>query len=305
MDEGVRISADVLTAVRSRWLTDARLEPLTGGMNSRTWTVTAGKGGCGKHERWVAKLVPLDQHDPFTRGLQAATAVEAAGIPAGRPLLTRDGRDHLDLPAGVLALLRWVDGVPLSSGAQDQEQIGVTLGAAHVALRGTSDTSAGAFPRWLDPDAEHLVVEDWVRPAVRTALGDYRALDHSRLQLGLLHGDPVPEAFLRSLLQPDVCGLIDWSSAEYGPLLYDVASALMYVGGLQPGRVLLQAYGRVVDLPSANSSHELEVVLALRQAVQADYFARRLAGGDLTGVTDAADNRAGLHDAKAFFAVSE
>jgi hypothetical protein len=27
------------------------------------------------------------------------------------------------------------------------------------------------------------------------------------------------------------CGIIDWSSAEHGPLLYDLASAVMYLGG--------------------------------------------------------------------------
>lgn len=304
MDEGGWIDDDdVLTAVRSRWqLTDARLEPLAGGMNSRTWVVIAPRDGLGGHQRWVAKLVRPDQRDSFTRGLAAAAVVEAAGIPAGRPLMTGGGEDHLDLPVGVLALLQWVDGVPLlGSSVLDQGLIGATLGEAHAALRGTADSSAVAFPRWLDPDADHLSVEDWVRPAVRTALGDYRALDASQLQFGLLHGDPEPEAFLRSPMPSGACALIDWSSAEHGPLLYDVASALMYVGGPERGQALLEAYG----LPSGGSSRDLGVLLALRQAVQADYFARRLASGDLTGITDAAENQVGLHHAKDFFTASE
>jgi len=51
----------------------------------------------------------------------------------------------------------------------------------------------------------------------------------SSLSWGLLHADPAPEHFR---LDPSSgrCGLIDWSVALEGPLLYDLASAVMYVG---------------------------------------------------------------------------
>jgi homoserine kinase type II len=39
-------------------------------------------------------------------------------------------------------------------------------------------------------------------------------------------------------------------------------------------------------------------MLRFRWAVQADYFARRVTGGDLTGVTGPADNERGLADAQ-------
>ncbi|MEV0562301.1 hypothetical protein [Dactylosporangium sp. NPDC050588] len=40
------------------------------------------------------------------------------------------------------------------------------------------------------------------------------------------------------------------------------------------------------------------VPLRYRHAVQADYFARRIAGDDLTGIADPAENEQGLEDAR-------
>ncbi|WP_327004002.1 hypothetical protein OHA72_54630 [Dactylosporangium sp. NBC_01737] len=42
----------------------------------------------------------------------------------------------------------------------------------------------------------------------------------------------------------------------------------------------------------------LPVLLRFRYAVQADYFARRIATGDLTGIADATENEKGLEDAR-------
>lgn len=44
-------------------LADLRVEPNDAGMNSRTWLVEA------RTARYVAKLVPADQHDRFVSGL--------------------------------------------------------------------------------------------------------------------------------------------------------------------------------------------------------------------------------------------
>jgi len=41
-------------------------------------------------------------------------------------------------------------------------------------------------------------------------------------------------------------------------------------------------------------------MLRFRWAVQADYFARRIATGDLTGIESAAENESGLADAHAW-----
>ena len=54
------------------------------------------------------------------------------------------------------------------------------------------------------------------------------------LTWGWLHGDPAPEAFMR--LQDGATALIDWGAAMHGPVLYDVASAVMYVNGPGSGR---------------------------------------------------------------------
>jgi len=113
----------------------------------------------------------------------------------------------------------------------------------------------------------------------------------------LLHGDPAPEAFLWNP-RSSTCGLIDWSSAFYGPLLYDLASAVMYVGGSASATPLVDAYLQHGLIGDGEVAAGLLPMLRFRWAVQADYFARRLAANDLTGVADRRGNVKGLHDAR-------
>ncbi|MEZ0494608.1 phosphotransferase enzyme family protein [Kineococcus sp. TBRC 1896] len=285
---------DVRELVARHWAVGpVDVSSLPGGMNSTTWTVT-GSGG-----RWVAKAVAAASETGFALGLRAAQVVDAAGVPAGAPEPTRQG----ELRAGTLALLRRVEGAPLT-GADPREQvlIGTTLGRAHHALTATTGPgSPGAFPHWVDPGAAHLEVEPWVRPAVRDALARYTALRAAGppLTCAVLHGDPDPGAFLA--LGDGDCGLIDWSSAEPGPLLYDLASAALYLGGPDRATALVEAYVATGVLAPSEVERGLDVLHAVRWAVQADYFAHRVVTDDRTGIDDPGENAKGLHDAREFF----
>lgn len=104
----------------------------------------------------------------------------------------------------------------------------------HRVLRDQTVPGAQRF-HWVDPAASQLGLRPWLRPAVSAAVEALTALQHREppWPQGLLHADPAPEAF-RYDTATGHCGIIDWSSAHYGPLLYDLASAVMYLGG--PGR---------------------------------------------------------------------
>jgi Ser/Thr protein kinase RdoA (MazF antagonist) len=278
--------------VASNWaLPDARVEVNDGGMGSATWLVSqAGR-------RWVAKAVTPALRAPFAGGLSVATLLDEAGIPAGAPVPTLDGRSVVDLDAASLALLTWVEGEPLTgSGADDQQVIGETLALAHQALQGASVPGAQRF-HWVRPDADHLALRPWIRPAVTAAVAALDRLDPASLTWGLLHSDPAPEHFR---LDPSSgrCGVIDWSIALEGPLLYDLASAVMYVGGQDHAGPLVDAYLRHPVVPSAEAERALPVLLRFRWAVQADYFARRISNHDLTGITGPADNEKALEEAR-------
>jgi Ser/Thr protein kinase RdoA (MazF antagonist) len=116
---------------------------------------------------------------------------------------------------------------------------------------------------------------------------------------GLLYADPAPEAFR---LDPATgrCGVIDWSYALNGPLLYDLASAVMYVGGPDRARTLVRAYLGDGMIGAAEVEHGLAPMLRFRWAVQANYFAWRIAGNNLTGISGPQDNEKGLEDARRF-----
>ena len=282
------------TCLADSWgLAEATIDVHNGGMNSATWFVS--EGG----ERWVANAVVPASRRSFAAGLAVAAALEATGISAGAPVATRHGEFVVDVDGVPVALLTWVPGEELSgTDPSEQQLIGVTLARVHRALLDVPVRDVERF-HWVDPQSEHLGIRPWVRGAVAAAVAAYDELDPRTLSWGLLHTDPAPEAF-RLNRAPGVCGLIDWSTAMTGPLLYDLASAVMYVGG--PGRAdsLIEPYLDQGVVPRAEVERGLSVMLRFRWAVQADYFARRIATGDLTGIDSAAENERGLAEARAW-----
>jgi homoserine kinase type II len=84
----------------------------------------------------------------------------------------------------------------------------------------------------------------------------------------------------------------------HGPVLYDVASAVMYVGGAD--QVVPAYLGRRPELRGEVEAG-LEAFLRLRYAVQAGYFAWRCSNDVRTGISDPAENRKGLGDARRAF----
>ena len=273
------------------WMIDAEaIAILHGGMNSRTWEVTS------RADRWVLKLVPPNTPPGFRAGQFAAAALDAAGIPSGAPATTRDNQVSVQLPQGTAALLTWVEGNPLGNSPGDVLQIGRMLATAHSVLQQVAIPEAPPFD-WIDCDAAHLDVEPWVRPAVTEAVREWQETRSAVTTWGFLHGDPAPGVFLHDR-GTTTYGIIDWASGVQGPLLYDLASAAMYVG-IEATPTLVEAYASHGTVPRAEIERGLPTLQRYRSAVQADYFARRLHGNDLTGIDDPADNQEGLDDARA------
>ena len=84
----------------------------------------------------------------------------------------------------------------------------------------------------------------------------------------------------------------------HGPLLYDLASAVMYLGGPDRAAAMTDAYQAADLLSQQEIADGLPVMLRFRWAVQADYFARRITANDLTGIAGPEENEKGLEDAR-------
>jgi Ser/Thr protein kinase RdoA (MazF antagonist) len=282
----------VAAALAAEWgLRSGSITPHHGGMNSQTWFVQADA------VRFVAKAVPGDRRASFEAGLAVATIVEAAGIRAGAPIPTLAGATTVEVGGHVLALLRFVDGSELTGDSiEERVLIGSTLGRVHRALVGHDLPGAGAFP-WLDPGGSHLSIRPWIRPAIEAAMTGWRAIPPDSLTWAPLHTDPAPEAFRFDHVTGD-CGLIDWDLGVVGPLLYDLASAEMYVGEPPNSRPLITAYLATGALAPEEIERGLRPLAQMRWAVQADYFARRIATDDLTGIDGRSENKTGLEDAR-------
>jgi len=264
-----------------------------GGMGSQTWIVDQGQ------RRWVAKSVAPYLADSFASGLRVALLLGEAGVSAGAPVPGLSGSVTADAVSGDrVALLSWVPGSALTgTGEGEQRLIGETLARLHRVLLNQAVPGAQSF-HWVDPAAAHLGLRPWIRPAVSGAVEELAELrrESSEWPQGLLHADPAPGAF-RYDAATGHCGVIDWSSAHCGPLLYDLASAVMYLGG--PGRAaaMTDAYLSAGPL-TARDAAGLPVMLRFRWAVQADYFARRITANDLTGIAGPGENEKGLEDAR-------
>jgi Ser/Thr protein kinase RdoA (MazF antagonist) len=198
-----------------------------GGMGSQTWIVDQGQ------RRWVAKSVAPHLADSFASGLRVALLLGEADVSAGAPVPGLSGSVTVDTDSGDrVALLTWVPGIALTgTDEDDQRLIGETLARVHRVLLNQTVPGAQRF-HWVDPAAAHLGLRPWVRPAVSSAVEELAGLQRESPTWlhGLLHADPAPEAF-RYDAATGQCGIIDWSSAHCGPLLYDLASAVMYLGG--------------------------------------------------------------------------
>ena len=279
---------DVRAALTTHWgLGSATVTPLAGGMNSETWLV--------EHEgsTYVAKSVSSDGIADLVAGAEAATALAEAGFVTGRPVPTTDG-SVVELTTG-LALLEHVPGRELD-GESDEEQrwIAQTLAGVHLAGGPAGGPSASTFGvEWLAPDQPGVRDHPWLVDAIAAVREE---TDGLALTWSLLHTDPLPGAFIHDD-RTGVTGLIDWAGARRGPVLYDVASAVMYLGGRAYASTFLDAYESDGPLGIDELAH-LDAFSRFREAVQGAYFAERLATDDLTGGIDHAENEKGMSDAR-------
>jgi Ser/Thr protein kinase RdoA (MazF antagonist) len=285
----------IRTVLRTSWhAAVAGCTPLTHAMNSSAWLVDLAEPG----RRCVAKAVPAPIRRQFEAGLVVAERLAANGTSSGAPIRTADGALSAPSDGAVVALLEFVPGRPLvADDPLDQQWWGDALGAAHRALVGFDHPGLGRFHR-IRTDTPHLAVEDWVRPAVAEADAAMAKLSVTdQLSYGVTHGDPSTDCF-RLDADTGRVGIIDWGAAGTAPLVYDIASAVMYAGG--PGRAADLIDGYVAAAPVSRDEVEaaLPTLLRFRYAIQAHYFAYRIWVDDRTGIDDPAANHIGLRAAR-------
>jgi Ser/Thr protein kinase RdoA (MazF antagonist) len=279
--------------LRDQWhLAAAGITELYGGLMSRAWAVAAGD------DRYLVRLVDADVRQPVEAGLAAAEHLRGWGIAVGEPVRTLGGGLSAELPGGAVVVLRRVPGRPLAGrDPLDQQWWGDRLGSVHRALQHFEHPGLRPW-NLLDPDAAHLGAEPWLRPAVTEAVTATTRLSVTdRLTYGVLHGDPCPAGFVMDA-DTGRTGLLDCGASGTGPLIYDVAAAVTYAGGVTTAGELLDGYLAAGPVHADELDVALPVLLRFRWAVQADRSARRLASdsgaaADLRAARAALESMAG------------
>jgi homoserine kinase type II len=255
--------------LRDHWhLRPDRITSLATGVLSRTWAVSSGA------DRYVARLVDANGRQPLEAGMAAGEHLRASGIEAGRPLRTLGGALTVETPVGVLAVLHRVPGRALAADDRDDQRVwGERLGTVHRVLQEYSPPEQRAW-NLLDPDGGHLRAEPWLPAAVADAITAMTRLTVTdRLTYGIVHGDPAPHDFT---VDPATgrAGLRDCGAGGTGPLIYDVAAAVIYAGGPRRAAPLLGGYLKAGPIGPDELTAALPVAMRFRWAVQADRWAR-------------------------------
>ena len=258
--------------LREQWhLAPTEITVLSGGLMSRAWAVSAGD------DRYLARLVDEPARLSVEAGLAAAVHLRGWGVAVGVPVRTLGGSLTAQTPGGALAVLSLVPGRPLAGADPvDQQWWGDRLGSVHRALQRFHHPGLRSW-NLLDPEAPHLRVEPWLRSAVAGAVtATTRLTVMDRLTYGVLHGDPAPGGFV---VDPDTgrTGLLDCGASGTGPLIYDVAAAVVYAGGADASAEFLDGYLAAGPVHQDELEAALPVLLRFRWAVQADWSARILA----------------------------
>jgi homoserine kinase type II len=257
------------TTLRDQWhLVPGEIVALPATLMSYGWEVASGP------DRFVARLTEPCCRQPVEAGLAAAEHLRGRQIEAGEPVRTLGGGLTAETSDGALAVLRRVPGRRLDGADPvDQQWWGDRLGVVHRALQGFHHPGLRSW-QLLDPEAAHLAVEPWLRGAVADAVAAaLRLTVTDRLTYGVLHGDPAPGGFV---VDPGTgrAGLLDCGASGLGPLVYDVAAAVIYAGGLDRAGELIDGYLAAGPVDADELHSALPVLLRLRWAVQADRAAR-------------------------------
>jgi Ser/Thr protein kinase RdoA (MazF antagonist) len=261
----------VRSILRTVWhLTAETCEPLPAAPDSR-WSVTIDGG------RYLVRITPDSRRAQLLASLSVAEALKTAGIVIAHPVRTASGALTAATTAGDMALMSGVSGRTLDpTNPLDQQWWGDLLGRAHTALLRHQRFVPG---RLASPEltGTHLTVATWLRPALAEVVQAVRRLMVTdQLTYGVLHGDPRPDGFHLDV-ETGGTALSGWGAPLIGPLVYDVAVAVRYAGGIGHADDLVDGYVSAGPVTRDELTVALPVMLRLHWALVADEHARTLA----------------------------
>ncbi len=293
-----KINTIVLRKALQHWDmgTVREITPLAGGHNGQVWLLSS------SIEQRIVKFAW--DAEPFAAGLRIAEQLETMGFSAGRPIRTRDGALVMHVEGGVIGVMEFVAGASPGLSGEGLRVWGTAMGECHRHLQRISEipASIARWPwRWLDVNVPHVAERAWLRADVAGATAVAQRAIERGATLGIIHGDGAQ--VLADPISGRV-GVIDWGSAMFGPLLYDVATAYWVIAvehelGAPGFSSFIDSYREAGPLSGAELAM-LPAFVQLRAVVQAFYFAWRCDNYVGSGLQDVSENEIKLDQAKQF-----
>jgi homoserine kinase type II len=266
----------------------AAIEPLAAGSVNSNFRITGADG-----VRYFGRIYEEQGEEGAHAELRLLRELAAAGVPTTRPLDAAGG-GVVRIGGKAFALYPWVDGEILCQARVTPAhtfEVGRALAALHAATPRVTPLSAGRFRvEDISTRLDRVILEspeyqDAARGLV-PRLAEYRARRDPGLPRGVVHGDLFRDNVLWN--GPRIAALIDFESACFGPLAFDVMVTLLawcYGDAFEPDlvRALLEGYSGVRRLePRERSALATEGGIAcLRFATtRITDFAMRAAPGE-------------------------
>jgi Ser/Thr protein kinase RdoA (MazF antagonist) len=255
----VTIESRLRDAVRSLWRLAVRECESREVASTREWLASIGDE---PHVIWSA---PASRRLELVGAAYAAEALRTAGVGVGAMVRTPTGamtarHDIERLGDLELALRREPPGRPLDgSDPVDQQWWGDMLGRAHRELQSFTHPTIGRLS-WPS------------RPELSEAVATVRRITVTdQLAYGVLHGQPHPELF-RIDVETGRSSIARWGPPSVGPLLYDLAMAVCWAGGLDAAAELIDGYAAAAPVSRDELDSSLPPMVDL--AAQARQYAQ-------------------------------
>jgi len=215
------------------------IRPLESGFSSDNYLIQTSQG------EFVIRILH-ESVDRIDFGMRVHEYLADNGIKTPRPARTKEGRLTYLQDDQLFVIQSFIRGEDIYEPLEAVDPLlpfyGRKLGEIHsILLKMPEDMYADRVKNWVKPfswvresSKKYMPDDEYVKNQYEIWLREIDQVTKANLTMGITHGDVGPKDFYFE--NGEFSGIMDFNSAEYGYLLSDVVSLMMYSQLIQPDR---------------------------------------------------------------------